>query len=63
MIKYLENCVKINEFQVKQLKCRVVENNWDLLMEDDCGSVVHDKANFMQKELTARWPPLEEFTV
>jgi hypothetical protein len=63
MIKYLENCIKINEFQVKQLKCRVVENNWDLLMEDDCGSVVHDKANFMQKELTARWPPLEEFTV
>lgn len=60
-IKYLENCDLINEFQLKQLKARIRERNWDLSLEDENRSIDHDKQNFMRQELQASFPVVTAF--
>jgi hypothetical protein len=30
-----------------------------MLLEDECGFVVHDKANFMRQEMTSEWPAVQ----
>ena len=62
VMKYLQNCDRISEFQINQLRQRVRDNNWDLVQEeDDCGVLVNDRADFMRKELTSFWPAIQEF--
>lgn len=60
-VKYLENCELINEFQLREFKQRIKDNNWNLSLEDDCEYLVHDKANFMRQEMTTAWPAVPEF--
>ena len=59
VIKYLENCNLINEFQLMEFKQRARDNNWNLKFDDDCE--LHDKANFMRQEMTSSWPAVQEF--
>ena len=59
-IKYLENCDRISVAELEAFKRRVKENNWDLVLEDNCGNVGHD-SNFMKHELKASFPAVQAF--